>query len=86
MTVPRTLFVAGQADAAPELLAALDRCAILLADYAERDGEKGDAYREAIAVITAAIRNFPTISSTMQPVERTREQRSAPPVIPRILH
>jgi hypothetical protein len=42
------------ASAAPELLAVLDRCAILLADYDEQDGEEGDAYRDAIAVITAA--------------------------------
>ena len=42
------------ASTAPELLAVLDRCAILLADYDEQDGEEGDAYRDAIAVITAA--------------------------------
>jgi hypothetical protein len=42
------------AAAAPELLAVLDRCAILLADYDEQEGEEGDAYRDAIAVITAA--------------------------------
>ena len=42
------------ASAAPELLAVLDRCAILLADYDEQDGEEGDTYRDAIAVITAA--------------------------------
>ena len=40
--------------AAPELLAVLDRCAILLADYDEQEGEEGDAYRDAIAAITAA--------------------------------
>jgi hypothetical protein len=42
------------AAAAPELLAVLKRCAILLADYDEQDGEEGDAYRDAIAVIAAA--------------------------------
>ena len=42
------------ASCAPELLAALDRCANLLADYDEHDGEEGDAYRDAIAAITAA--------------------------------
>jgi hypothetical protein len=42
------------ASAAPDLLANLIRCAILLADYDEHDGEEGDAYRDAIAVITAA--------------------------------
>ena len=40
--------------AAPRLLAALNRCAMLLADYDEQEGEEGDAYREAIAVITDA--------------------------------
>jgi hypothetical protein len=42
------------AAAAPELLAVLKRCAILLADYDEQDGEEGDAYRDAIAVIAEA--------------------------------
>jgi len=42
------------ASSAPELLAILNRCAILLADYDEQDGEEGDAYRDAIAVIAAA--------------------------------
>ncbi len=42
------------ASAAPELLAVLNRCAILLADYDELDGEEGETYRDAIAVITAA--------------------------------
>ena len=37
------------ASCAPTLLAALNRCAILLADYDEHDGEEGDAYRDAIA-------------------------------------
>ena len=40
--------------AAPKLLAALNRCAMLLADYDEQEGEEGDAYREAIAVIAEA--------------------------------
>ena len=43
------------ASAAPELLAVLDRYAILLADYDEHDGEEGEAYRDAIDVITKAI-------------------------------
>jgi hypothetical protein len=42
------------ASCAPELLAVLNRCAILLADYDEHDGEEGDIYRDAIVVITAA--------------------------------
>ena len=42
------------ASCAPTLLAALNRCAILLADYDEHDGEEGDAYRDAIAAITEA--------------------------------
>ena len=42
------------ASLAPELLAVLIRCAILLADYDEQDGEEGETYRDAIAVITAA--------------------------------
>ena len=42
------------ASSAPELLAALITRANLLADYDEQDGEEGDAYRDAIAVITAA--------------------------------
>ena len=42
------------AASAPKLLAALDRCAILLADYDEQDREEGDAYRDAIAVIAEA--------------------------------
>jgi hypothetical protein len=45
---------ARMASSAPELLAVLDRCAILLADYDEHDGEEGDAYRDAIEVITKA--------------------------------
>ena len=44
----------GLRPAAPELLAALITCANLLADYDEQDGEEGDAYRDAITVITAA--------------------------------
>lgn len=42
------------ASTAPEMLAVLHRCAILLADYDEQDGEEGDAYRDAIEVITKA--------------------------------
>ena len=42
------------AASAPDLLAVLDRCAILLADYDEHDGEEGETYRDAIAVITEA--------------------------------
>jgi hypothetical protein len=42
------------AASAPELLAILDRCAMLLADYDEHDGEEGEAYRDAVTVITAA--------------------------------
>jgi len=40
---------------APRLLAALIVCADLLADYDESEGEEGDAYREALAVIAEAI-------------------------------
>lgn len=39
---------------APRLLAALIVCADLLADYDESEGEEGDAYREAVAVIAEA--------------------------------
>ncbi|MBS0207755.1 MAG: hypothetical protein JSS27_02265 [Planctomycetes bacterium] len=39
---------------APRLLASLVVCADLLADYDESEGEEGDAYREAIAVIAKA--------------------------------
>ena len=39
---------------APRLLAALIVCADLLADYDEAEGEEGDAYREALAVIAEA--------------------------------
>jgi hypothetical protein len=42
------------ASSAPRLLAALVTCANLLADYDEHDGEEGEAYRDAVAVITAA--------------------------------
>ena len=42
------------ASSSPELLALLNRCAILLADYDEQDGEEGETYRDAIAVIAAA--------------------------------
>jgi len=53
----KAAFDAGSnvATAAPRLLDALDRCAMLLADYDEQEGEEGDAYREAIASIAAAI-------------------------------
>ncbi len=40
--------------AAPRLLAALVRCANLLADFDESDGEEGQAYREALAAIQEA--------------------------------
>lgn len=42
------------ASAAPRLLASLITCANLLADYDESDGEEGEAYREATAVIAEA--------------------------------
>jgi hypothetical protein len=42
------------ATTAPRLLAALVRCANLLADYDELDGEEGETYREAVAAITEA--------------------------------
>jgi hypothetical protein len=42
------------AASAPDLLAVLDRCANLLADYDEHDGEEGETYRDAIAVINEA--------------------------------
>jgi len=45
---------ARMASTAPEMLAVLDRCAILLADYDEQGGEVGDAYRDTIEVITKA--------------------------------
>ena len=40
--------------AAPRLLASLVTCANLLADYDEKEGEEGDAYREAVAAIMEA--------------------------------
>jgi hypothetical protein len=40
--------------AAPKLLAALEKCAGLLADYDKHPGEEGIAYREAIAAIAEA--------------------------------
>ena len=40
--------------AAPRLLASLVNCANLLADFDEADGEEGDAYSEAVAVIAQA--------------------------------
>ena len=42
------------AAAAPRLLASLVRCANLLADFDESDGEEGQAYREALAAIHEA--------------------------------
>jgi PHD/YefM family antitoxin component YafN of YafNO toxin-antitoxin module len=36
------------------LLASLEKCAVLLADYEEHPGEEGIAYREAIAAIDEA--------------------------------
>jgi hypothetical protein len=40
--------------AAPELLLSLIQCARLLADYDESDGEEGEIYRRAIAIIKRA--------------------------------
>jgi hypothetical protein len=40
--------------AAPELLLTLIECARLLADYDESDGEEGEIYRRAIAIIERA--------------------------------
>ena len=42
------------ASAAPAMLEALHHCVMLLADFDEQDGEEGDTYRDAVAVITAA--------------------------------
>jgi len=42
------------AAAAPRLMASLVTCANLLADYDESEGEEGEAYREAVAVIAQA--------------------------------
>ena len=42
------------ASSAPDLLAVLNHCVMLLADFDEQDGEEGDTYRDAVAVITAA--------------------------------
>jgi len=42
------------AAAAPDLLAVLDHCAMLVADYDEHDGEECETYRDAIAVINKA--------------------------------
>lgn len=52
--VPPTLAAMRLMASAPNLLTALIECAKLLADHHEGDGEKGDAYREAMATITAA--------------------------------
>ena len=40
--------------AAPELLKSLKRCALLLADFDEQDDEEGQAYREAMKIISMA--------------------------------
>jgi hypothetical protein len=45
---------ASLAATAPRLLASLIRCAELLADFDESDGEEGEAYREAVAAIQEA--------------------------------
>lgn len=42
------------ATAAPALLAALEQCAALFADYDDDPGEEGEAYREAMAAISEA--------------------------------
>lgn len=48
------------ATAAPELLESLHECARLLADYDESEGEEGQIYRRALAVIKQAL---PTIKT-----------------------
>ncbi|WP_161602318.1 hypothetical protein [Tautonia marina] len=40
--------------AAPKLLKALVRCAELLADHDDSEGEEGEAYRDALAAIAEA--------------------------------
>jgi hypothetical protein len=45
--------------AGPKLLEALITCANLLADYDESDGEEGNAWREAVAVIVEAAGSSP---------------------------
>lgn len=47
-------YDAGERRTASKLLVVLNRCATLLADYDEQQGEEGDAYREAIAIIAEA--------------------------------
>lgn len=44
---------------APRLLASLIRCADLLADFDESDGEEGEAYREALAAIQETVGRAP---------------------------
>lgn len=51
---PPTLAAMRLMAAAPKLLTALIECARLLADHDERDGEEGNAYREAMDAITEA--------------------------------
>lgn len=53
--VPSTLAAMRLMVAAPKLLTSLIECARLLADHDEQNGEEGDVYREALAVITEAI-------------------------------
>ena len=52
--VPPTLTAMRLMATAPKLLTALVECARLLADHDDRDGEEGNAYREAMAAITEA--------------------------------
>ncbi|SRR5579883_224061 len=52
--------------AGPRLLEALITCANLLADYDESDGDEGEAWREAIAVIQEATDGSP--SETRKPI------------------
>lgn len=47
-------YQAGQRRTSSKLLAVLNRCATLLADYDEQEGEEGDAYRDAMAAIAEA--------------------------------
>lgn len=50
----KSAYEAGQRRAVTKLLAVLNRCAVLLADHDEQDGEEGDVYREVIAAIESA--------------------------------
>lgn len=43
----------------PLLLASLEECARLLADYEGHSGEEGDAYRQAVTALTIASKCFP---------------------------